>query len=167
MEQPTGFEDKEHPTYVCKLRKALYGLKQAPQAWYGKIAEFLVRSGYKVTSADSSLFVKIRGTKIAIVLVYVDDLILTGDDMEEICLTKGNLSVRFQMKELGELKHFLGLEVETTKEGIFLCQEKYAKDLLTKYGMMESKPIATPLEANVKYCTEEGKELEDVSTTGR
>ncbi|CAM8881465.1 unnamed protein product [Rhodiola kirilowii] len=66
------------------------------------------------------------------------------------------------MKELGELKHFLGLEVETTKEGIFLCQEKYAKDLLTKYGMMESKPISTPLEANVKYCAEEGKELEDV-----
>ncbi|CAM8879894.1 unnamed protein product [Rhodiola kirilowii] len=59
MEQPTGFEDKEHPTYVCKLRKALYGLKQAPRAWYGKIAEFLARSGYKVTSADSSLFVKI------------------------------------------------------------------------------------------------------------
>ncbi|CAM8878609.1 unnamed protein product [Rhodiola kirilowii] len=59
MEQLTGFEDKEHPTYVCKLRKSLYGLKQAPRAWYGKIDEFLVRSGYKVTSADSSLFVKI------------------------------------------------------------------------------------------------------------
>ncbi|CAM8919902.1 unnamed protein product [Rhodiola kirilowii] len=65
------------------------------------------------------------------------------------------------MKELGELKHFLGLEVETTNEGIFLCQEKYAKDLLTKYGMTERKPISTPLEANVKYCVEEGKELED------
>ncbi|CAM8965568.1 unnamed protein product [Rhodiola kirilowii] len=64
MEQPTGFEDKEHPTYVCKLIKALYGLKQAPRAWYGNIAEFLVRIGYKVTSVDSSLFVKIRGTKI-------------------------------------------------------------------------------------------------------
>ncbi|CAM9003922.1 unnamed protein product [Rhodiola kirilowii] len=66
------------------------------------------------------------------------------------------------MKELGELKHFQVLEVATTNKGIFLCQEKYAKDLLIKYGMMESKPISTPLEANVKYCAEEGKELEDV-----
>ncbi|KAL6327017.1 hypothetical protein AAG906_013184 [Vitis piasezkii] len=126
-----------HPEYVCKLRKALYGLKQAPRAWYGKIAEFLTQSGYSVTPADSSLFVKANGGKLAIVLVYVDDLIITGDDVEEIFRTKENLSVRFEMKELGQLKHFLGLEVDRTHEGIFLCQQKYAKDLLKKFGMLE------------------------------
>ncbi|CAL8997356.1 unnamed protein product [Prunus brigantina] len=110
MTQPMGFENEVHPEYVCKLKKALYGLKQAPRAWYGKIAEFLSRSGYSVTHADSSLFVKANGGKLAIVLVYVDDLIITGDDEEEIHRTKENLSVRFQMKELGQLKHFLGLE---------------------------------------------------------
>ncbi|KAL5787084.1 hypothetical protein ACOSP7_004033 [Xanthoceras sorbifolium] len=127
MIQPMGFQNEGHHDYVCKLRKALYGLKQAPRACYGMIAEFLTRSGYLVTSVDSSLFAKAKGGNIAIVLVYVDDLIITGDDVEEICRTKENLSVRFQMKELGQLKHFLGLEVDQTLEGIFLYQQKYAK----------------------------------------
>ena len=91
----TGFESGAHPEYVCKLRKALYGLKQAPRAWYGKIAEFLTHSGYSVAHADSSLFVKAGEGKLAIVLVYVDDLIVTGDDEREIYRTKENLSVRF------------------------------------------------------------------------
>jgi Reverse transcriptase (RNA-dependent DNA polymerase) len=75
MDQPQGFESKTHPDFVCKLKKALYGLKQAPRAWYGKIAEFLVRSGYTVATSDSSLFIKDIGDKLAIVSVYVDDLI--------------------------------------------------------------------------------------------
>ena len=115
MEQPQGFRSKAHPDHVCKLKKALYGLKQAPRAWYGKIAEFLTQSAYTVAPADSSLFVKAQDGRLAIVLVYVDDLIITGDDEKEIAQTKTNLSVRFQMKELGELRHFLGLEVEYTK----------------------------------------------------
>ena len=85
MNQLMGFQSQGHPEYVCKLRKALYGLKQAPRAWYGKIVEFLTQSGYSVTHADSSFFVKANGGKLAIVLVYVDDLIITGDDVEEIC----------------------------------------------------------------------------------
>lgn len=80
MVQPIGFQSKDHHEYVCKLRKALYGLKQAPMAWYGKIAEFLTQSGYSVTHVNSSLFVKASEGKLAIVLVYVDDLIITGDD---------------------------------------------------------------------------------------
>ncbi|XP_039146740.1 uncharacterized mitochondrial protein AtMg00810-like [Dioscorea cayenensis subsp. rotundata] len=103
----------------------------------------------------------------AIVLVYIDDLILTGDLTEEIQRMKENLSIWFQMKELGELKHFLGLEVEKIKEGIFLCQQKYAKDLLETYGMLECKPLFTPMEPNIKLRAEEGKDLrsKDVLTT--
>ncbi|KAE8733775.1 putative receptor-like protein kinase [Hibiscus syriacus] len=134
MTQPMGFQSQDHPEYVCKLRKALYGLKQAPRAWYGKIAEFLMKSGYSVTPADSSLFVKANEGKLAIVLVYVDDLIITGDDEAEILQTKENLSVRFQMKELGQLKHFLGLE-----------------------------STSTPMEPNIKMCAHEGKDLEDAT----
>ncbi|KAJ4723417.1 Retrovirus-related Pol polyprotein from transposon TNT 1-94 [Melia azedarach] len=163
MEQPKGFECKERSHYVCKLKKALYGLKQAPRAWYGKIAEFLVQSGYSVSSADSSLFVKKQDGRLAIVLVYVDDLIISGDNEGEIRQTRRNLSVRFQMKELGELKHFLGLEVERTDEGLFLCQQKYMKDLLKKFGMLECKPVLTPIEANSNLCAEEGKDLEDTT----
>ena len=163
MEQPRGFESKIHPDYVCKLKKALYGLKQAPRAWYGKIGEFLVQSGFKVAPSDSSLFVKAKEGRLAIVLVYVDDLIITGDYSEEIQRTRENLSVRFQMKELGELKHFLGLEVERTKEGLFLGQQKYAKDLLQRYGMLDCKPISTPMDPNVRLQEDEGNDLEDMT----
>ncbi|XP_068344148.1 uncharacterized mitochondrial protein AtMg00810-like [Pyrus communis] len=114
-----------------------------------------MQSGYSVAHADSSLFVKANGGKLAIVLVYVDDLIITGDDEVEICRTKENLSVRFKMKELRQLKHFLGLEVDRTQEGILLCQQKYAKDLLQKFGMLECKPILTPMEPNAKMCAHE------------
>jgi Reverse transcriptase (RNA-dependent DNA polymerase) len=79
MDQSQGFESKTHPEFICKFKKALYRLKQALRAWYKKIAEFLARSGYKVATSDSSLFIKDIGGKLAIVLVYVDDLILTSD----------------------------------------------------------------------------------------
>ncbi|KAA3467751.1 Integrase, catalytic core [Gossypium australe] len=144
MNQPIGFESGGHPSYVCKLKKALYRLKQSPRAWY-----------------DSRLFVKVSEGKLAIVLVYVDDLIITGDDSEEIHQVRQNFSVRFQMKELGQLKHFLGLEIDHTKEGMFLCQEKYAKYLLQKFGMLNRKTITIPVEPNTKFCAHEGKDLED------
>lgn len=112
---------------------------------------------------DSSLFVKVNGGKLAIILVYMDDLIITGDDEEEILQSKENLSVRFQMKELGQLKQFLGLEVHRTQEEILLCQQKYSKDLLKKFGMLKCKPISTPMEPNAKMCAHEGKDLEDAT----
>lgn len=156
MTQPMGF-------HVCKLQKALYRLKQAPRVWYDKIAEFLVQNGYSLTFADYSLFVKDNKGKLAIVLVYVDDLVITCDCEEEILQTKENLSIRFQMKELGQLKHFLGLEVDRTQEEIFLHQQKYSKDLLNKFGMLECKPISTPMEPNAKICAHEGRDLEDAT----
>ena len=163
MDETKGFKSKSHPDYVCKLKKALYGLKQALRARYGKIAEFLVQCGYSMAPGDSSLFVKAREGRITIVLVYVDDLIITSDDETDIRQTKINLSIRFQMKDLGELKLFLGLEVERTRDGFFLCQCKYAQDLHEKYGMLECKPISTPIEANIKLCSCEGKGLQESS----
>ena len=112
--------------------------------------------------ADSSLFVETREGRIPIVLVYVDDLIIIGDDETEILQIMTNLSVRFQMKDLGEIKHILGLEAERTKTGLFLCQHKYAQDL-ENYGMLECKPISTPMESNAKLCSYEGKDLKEPS----
>ena len=88
MEQPRGFESKIHPEYVCKLKKAFYGLKQAPRAWYGKIGEFLMHSGFKIAPSDSNLFVKTKNGRLVIVLVYIDDLIITEDYSAEIQRTK-------------------------------------------------------------------------------
>ena len=106
---------------------------------------------------------KARDGNLSVVLVYVDDLIITGDDEIEIDQIRSNLSIRFHMKELGELKHFLGLEVERTKGGIFLCQQKYTQDILEKYGMLDCKPVSTPTEVNARLCSTDGKDLEDVT----
>ena len=104
-----------------------------------------------------------KKSRLVIVLVYVDDLIITGDLSEEIQRSRENFSVRFQMKELEELKHFLGLEVERTKEGLFLGQQKYAKDLLQRYRMLDCKPISTPMDPNVRLQEDKGRDLEDVT----
>ena len=93
MEQTKGLAIKEKHEFVCKLRKTLYGLKQAPTTWYEKIVKFLVQSGYTVTPANSKLFIKKHEGKLTMVLVYVDNLIITGDDETEIQRTRDNLSI--------------------------------------------------------------------------
>lgn len=112
MEQPQGFVYKEFPNYACRLKKALYGLKQAPRAWYGKIAQYLTFCVFKTSSSDPSLFIKTHSAKYTMILLYVDDMIITGDDNAEITRLRGDLSVRFEMKNLGEAQCFLGLKVK-------------------------------------------------------
>lgn len=158
-----GFVSKLYPNYVCELKKALYGLKQSPRAWFGKIAEFLEHNGYFITNADASLFFKTRGDKVVVVLVYVDDLIITGDLKEMIAQLKENICTRFHMKDLGKLNHFLGLELSYHEDTIVLHQRKYSTNLLNKFGMLDSKPVVTPMDSNVKFGTSVGKELEDAS----
>lgn len=129
IEQPRGFESKGHPNYVCKLKKLLYGPKQSPRSWYEKIAEFMLKNRYCVTPDELSLFMKVHNN-LSIILVYVDDLIIIGDEIVELKRTRENLSIRFQMKAFGELEHFLGLEISYTKDGLLLCQQKYAREIL-------------------------------------
>ena len=96
IDDPTKWlESIAHPDYIYKLKKVLYGLKQASSAWYSKIVEFLMKIEYLMTHANSSLFIKVCGVKLAIVLVYIDDLIIIGDDKVEIHQTKENLAIRF------------------------------------------------------------------------
>lgn len=108
MDQPLGFESSIHPDYFCKLNKAIYGLKQSPRSWFGKISEFLVHNGFVSSNSDASLFVKSCRSKVVVVLVYVDDLIITGDYEEVIVQLNLNLCTRFHVKDLGLLKRFLG-----------------------------------------------------------
>lgn len=150
MEQTLGFVSKSNPNPVCKLKKALYGLKQSPRAWFGKIAEFLEFNGFMMTHADASLFVKTKRGKTAIVIVYVDDLIITGDFEGMISQLKENLCTRFHMKDLGKLKHFLGLELEYEEGKAILHQQKYSSNVLKKFGMFDCKPTMTPMEPNIK-----------------
>lgn len=164
MEQPEGYVHPEYPTFVCRLKKALYGLKQAPRAWSDKISRYLVSIGFVVGNADSSLYVKKTQDGIVMIVIYVDDLIITGDCGKGIDEVKASLCKEFDMKDLGDLRFFLGIEVIRTSKGIWLVQRQYAAlDMLAKYGMTACKPMLTPLEQNMKLRADLGDELEDIT----
>lgn len=161
MEQPPGFEKKDGHQLVCRLKKALYGLKQAPRAWYGKIAEYLQFCGYTASESDSSLFIKKHQGQMVVVLLYVDDIILTGSNYGEVTRLQDELSLRFEMKKLGELGTFLGLQIENLEEGLFVSQINYAKKLVDKFGMTDGKKSYTPLDVNPRLSRDEGTCLPD------
>ena len=163
MEQPQGYEDVRHPKYVCKLKKALYGLKQAPRAWHARIVAYLVSIGFHMADADHSLYVRENENGIVIICIYVDDLIVGGNNEAETEHVKTLLKQEFDMKDLGELRYFLGIEIVRTEEGIWLSQRQYALDMLSKYGMADCKPIAMPLDQNLKLRADEGQVLDDVT----
>jgi hypothetical protein len=163
LDQPPRYEDMSHPNYVCRLRKALYGLKQAPRAWHDKIVEYFVTIGFRMSDADHSLYVHKSDEGIMVITIYVDDLIVGGDNEKKVEHVKRLLKQKFDMKDLGELKFFLGIEVIRTPEGIWLLQRQYALDMLSKYGMVSYKPISVPLNQNGKLSADAGEVLEDAT----
>ncbi|KAH9799298.1 reverse transcriptase Ty1/copia-type domain-containing protein [Citrus sinensis] len=111
MEQPPGFRNSRHPAYVCKLKKSLYGLKQAPRAWFECLSQALISLGFSSSKADSSLFIFNNKSILILILIYVDDVIITGNNEKEIQSIINNLSSKFALKDLGNLHYFLGIEV--------------------------------------------------------
>lgn len=151
MELPLGVKnDSSKQNKVCKLKKTIYGLKQSPRAWFERFSMTMKAFGYKQSNADHTLFIKHKKGKLTTLIVYVDDMILTGDDYEEMRPLQDYLATEFEMKDLGQLKYFLGIEVVRTNQGIFLSQRKYVLDLLTETGMLSCKPAETPMEINHK-----------------
>lgn len=120
MDPPPGIEKYSKTTMVCKLKKALYGLKQSPRAWFGRFTKCMKSFGYTQSNTDHTLFLKHRNGKVTALIIYVDDMVLTGDDLEEIGNLQKYLASEFEMKRLGDLKYFLGIEVARSKNGIFL-----------------------------------------------
>ena len=154
MEIPPGFGTKETVNKVCKLRKALYGLKQSPRAWFDRFSKVLKKNGFTQCQADHTLFVKHSTNKtFTILIVYVDDIVLTGNNGEEISQLKKLLSSEFEVKDLGNMRYFLGMEVARSKEGIVISQRKYVIDLLNETGMMGCKPADTPMDPYNKIGT--------------
>ncbi|BBH07832.1 transposable element gene [Prunus dulcis] len=145
MQQPPGFVDQDHPSYVCKLRKAIYGLKQAPRAWYHELRTFLLDYGFQNSYADTSLFVLTVAGQSMYILVYVDDLIITGVHTKMIDSFVAVLANRFSIKDLGQLSYFLGVEVVPNQQGILLSQRRYILDILARTHMTDAKPVLTPI----------------------
>ena len=133
IEQPEGFETFDRESHVCRLKGALYGLNQAPHAWYTRIDNYFTRLGFTKSEADANLYhIMVEGKPLIIVL-YVDDLILTGDDL--IQSSKEDLAREFEMKDMGLTHYFLGMEVWQKDGEVFLSQGKYANEILKRFHM--------------------------------
>jgi hypothetical protein len=147
IEKLEGFETFDRDSHVCRLKRALYGLKQAPRAWYTQIDNYFTGLGFTKSEADANLYQIVVEGKLLIIVLYVDDLILTGDE-QLIHSCKDNLEKEFEMKDLGLFHYFLGLEIWQRDGELFVSQGKYAREILGKFHMEGYKPMDTPLPGN-------------------
>uniref|UniRef100_A0A2N9J9G3 Uncharacterized protein n=1 Tax=Fagus sylvatica TaxID=28930 RepID=A0A2N9J9G3_FAGSY len=153
MTQPIGFIDSAKPSHVCQLHKSLYGLKQAPRAWFERFTSHLLTLGFSASVADASLFILHHGSTTVYLLLYVDDIIITGNNPTAISDIITQLSNAFELKDLGPLRYFLGLQIDYKKVGLFVHQHKYITDLLTKFHMTECKTASTPIATTSSLST--------------
>ena len=156
MERPEDFIDKGNDQLVCKLKKILWGLKQAPRQWYRKFDSFMTDHGYSKTTSDHCVFVKkYPDGNFIIILLYVDDMLIMGQDMSKISKLKLELSKSFAIKDLGPAKQILGIRIvrDRSLELIWLSQENYIKKVLERFNMDKAKPVNCPLAGHFKLSS--------------
>lgn len=161
MMQPLGFINQDNPKAVCKLNKAIYGLKQAPRAWYNELKRFLLSSGFRNSLADASLFIYNQNGTLLYMLVYVDDIVLTGNNTQQMERFIQALSTRFSLKDLGSLSYFLGIEAHRTSHGLLLTQRCYIADLLHRIKMEDCNSVSTTMCPYKLLTLDSGKPLSD------
>ena len=140
---------------MYQLRKALYGLKQAPRSWYNRIDAYLLDNGFDKCDSETTLYIKESDGKILIVVLYVDDLIFTGNGDFLIVDFKQVMKSEFEMTDLGLLRYFFGIEVKKILNNIFISQVKYVADILERFKMQNSKPAPTPTVMGLKLSKED------------
>ena len=152
MKQPEGFVVKGKECLVCKLNKSLYGLRQSSRCWNSVLDEYLKSIGFTQTASDPCIYVKEENGDIFIVAIHVDDIILAGKTDEEIAKVKESIGERFQVKDMGELKYILGLQVIQENGKVWIGQPTYTESILKKFGMENCKILETPVELGFKAC---------------
>lgn len=161
MNLPPGFEANLRSNKVCRLKKSLYGLKQSPKAWFEHFGKAVTGHGLRQSQADHTIFYRHTShDKMVVLIVYVD-IILTSNDEGEMKSLKGKLANDFQIKDLGMLKYYLGMEFATLKQGILINQKKYIVDLLQEIGLLGCRTVETPTETNLKLQAAKDTEIED------
>lgn len=160
--QPQGFVQGDG-NLVCRLNKALYGHKQAPRAWFHKLHTFLHELGFSSSKCDTSLFIKVLGAITILILVYVDDILITSNSPSSIADLIATLNAKFPLKDLGGLNYFLGIQAHLSSNKVCLTRTKYITDLLHKGNMADAKPMKTPMVTGLKLSALDSPETEDPS----
>ncbi|CAM8905463.1 unnamed protein product [Rhodiola kirilowii] len=158
MRLPPGYSIPDG--MVLRLRRSLYGLKQAPRAWFEHFFFVVTAAGFTASDHDPALFIH-TSTRGRTLLLYVDDMLITGDDPRHITFVKEPLNTQFLMKDLSPIRYFLGIEFSSTSEGFVLSQEKYIRDLLDRASLSDQRTIDTLMELNVHLRPTDGEPLED------
>ena len=159
MQQPPGYVQLGKEDLVCKLKKSLYGLKQSPRCWNEKLCKHMKLLGYRESGADPCVFIRLDTEKrLQIIAVYVDDLILIAETVEEMQQIKRCLSDHFKMKDMGKLHYCLGVNIDlnVNSQRLLLSQKQYLSKLLEKYGLTEANPVSTPIDPSVKLMKDDG-----------
>jgi hypothetical protein len=169
MKQPEGFVVKGKKELVCKLKKSLYGLKQSPRMWYQKFDTYILGLGFVRSRADHCVYSKQVGNHFIYVVLYVDDMLLVGNNMDVIKEVKSQLSSKFDMKDLGAANFIMGMEIKRdhANRKLWLNQRKYVETILQRFNMHGSKPVKVPIPIGVKLSTDQcpktQEEEEDMS----
>lgn len=161
MRIPEGIEAKEN--HVCKLNKAIYGLKQSARCWFQRFDQVLKQRGFTNSSVDRCLYILDRNhiTKNIYVILYVDDLLVVTFDEGILTNFKKYLMKQFSMKDMNEIKFFLGIKVERKGNIITLDQSSYLKTVLKRFNMSDCKDISTPLPTKLNYAGLDSDEYYD------
>jgi len=156
VKQREGFVIQGEKEKVYLLKKTLYGLKQAPRTWYSRIDAHLLDLGFTKSLSEFTLYLRKVNDESLVVSLYVDDLLVIRSNMKQIDVFKREMKDVFEMTDLGKMTFFLGMEVKQKHNEIFICQQKYAKEILKKFNMEECRSTATPMNQKEKFCKEDG-----------
>jgi hypothetical protein len=161
ISQAPSYSHPQYSNHVCHLQKALYGLKQAPQAWFSRLSNKLLDFGFLASKSDTSLFIYKSTALTMFVLIYADNIIITSSDSTVTNNLLLWMKSNFGVKDLGDLNFFLGIEVSSIPDGIFLSQKRYMLDILKRTKMVDAKPICTPMATSVTLSAFDGDVFND------
>jgi hypothetical protein len=169
MKRLEGFVVNGKKELVCKLKKSLHGLKQSPRMWYQNFDTYILGLGFVRSRVDHSVYSKQVGNHFIYVVLYVDDMLLVGNNMDVIKEVKSKLSSKFDMKDLGAAKFILGMEIKRDRANrkLWLNQRKYVETILQRFNMHGSKSVKVPIpigeNLSTDQCPETQEEDEDMS----
>ncbi|KAK8584057.1 hypothetical protein V6N12_068307 [Hibiscus sabdariffa] len=169
MTQPEGFVNPEHARKVCKLQRSIYGLKQASRSWNLRFNEAIQEFGFIRNEDEPCVYKKFGGSIVSFLVLYVDDILIIGNDIPTLQSIKTWLSSCFSMKDLGEAAHILGVKIyrDRSRRLLGLSQSTYIDKVLKRFSMEESKrgflPMRHGISLSKQMCPSTPQERERMS----